>query len=672
MKKLIVLLLAMTALGSSMAAQTVVNFDASVAPTSTSSYPFSLSSNVLQTFWTPSQLNNTNGLITEFGLQFSTALSRTWPSVEIRMGESTNTMANFSTTFASNYNAVPAQTVFNGPLSVTTTTTNELWRVPLSTPFNYTGVNQLVVEIRVNGTSTGTGTITHRVQFSQNPGINCRIYNTSSYTATTGSKQDNLGYGASFLVVPPGPSIYTSVTALNLGSAPVGTAGTTQNYTITGYQTTSATIVTAPANVEIKLSTSSTWVSSFSIPNTGNWGPFTVNARISGSAPIGPVSGTITHVSPGLTQRNITVSGTVTPPTIITSTNTRTLGSTPQGVTGTAYSYTVSGSGMQAATIVTPPSGVEISFSQTTGYVSSPSSLNIATTGIWGPTTIWARISSSAPVGPVTGNIVHSSSGAATVNVAVSGTVTPPTISTSTNSLPLGTTTQGTAGTPVSYTVSGSILPNPTVITPPAGVEISFSQTSGYVASPNSLNIATTGTWGPTTIWARISAGAAVGPLSGNIVHSSTGAATVNVAVSGTVNQQPTLMVNTNFLDLGTTALGTAGSILSYTINGTATIAATSIGAPAGVELSFTQLSWSTTLSIPSTGTWPNTTVYVRIAATAPAGPITGNVTNATTGAVTQNVAVSGTVTPPPSLLAMQGTLDLGSTGQGVPGTEFS
>ncbi|MCB9931784.1 MAG: hypothetical protein H6841_00005, partial [Planctomycetes bacterium] len=385
MKNVLVLLLAVTVLGSSLAAQTVVNFDASVAPTSTTSYPFNLTSSVVQTFWTPAQLNNTNGLITEFGLQFSTALSRTWPSVEIRMGESTNTMVNFSTTFAANYNAVPAQTVFNGPMSVTTTTANELWRVPLSTPFNYSGVNQLVVEIRVNGTSTGTGTITHRVQYSQSPGINCRIYNTSSYTATTGSKQDNLGYGASFLVVPPGPSIYTSVTSLNLGSTPVGTAGTIQNYTITGYQTTAATAVTAPANVEIKLSTSSTWVSSFNISNTGNWGPFTIDARISGSAPVGPISGNITHLSPGLTQRDVTVSGTVTPPTIYTSTLSLNLGSTPQGVAGTAVSYTVSGGGLTSATSITAPSGVEISFSQTTGF--GPS-LNIATTGTWGPTTI--------------------------------------------------------------------------------------------------------------------------------------------------------------------------------------------------------------------------------------------------------------------------------------------
>ncbi|MCB9935670.1 MAG: hypothetical protein H6840_08240 [Planctomycetes bacterium] len=249
------------------------------------------------------------------------------------------------------------------------------------------------------------------------------------------------------------------------------------------------------------------------------------------------------------------------------------------------------------------------------------------------------------------------------------GYTTGPTVATSTTSLNLGTAYQGQPGTPVSYTVSGSALTAATSITAPANVEISFNQTSGYAGS---LNVATTGTWGPTTVWARVAATAPLGAVSGNIVHASAGANTVNVAVTGNVTTPPVLNVNPNSLNLGTTPQGTPGSAQSYTINGSATVAATTITAPAGVELSFNQVTWNGTLNIASTGTWPNTTIYVRIAASASAGPISGNVTNATTGATTQNVAVSGTVTAPPTLLATPNSLNLGSTGQGVPGSEFS
>lgn len=129
------------------------------------------------------------------------------------------------------------------------------------------------------------------------------------------------------------------------------------------------------------------------------------------------------------------------------------------------------------------------------------------------------------------------------------GYTTGPTVSTSTTNLNLGTAYQGQASTPVSYTVSGSSLTAGTSITAPANVEISFSQTTGYASS---LNVATTGTWGPTTVWARIVATAPLGAVSGNIVHSSTGANTVNVAVTGNVTTPPVLNVNPNSLILGT------------------------------------------------------------------------------------------------------------------------
>jgi hypothetical protein len=50
---------------------------------------------------------------------------------------------------------------------------------------------------------------------------------------------------------------------------------------------------------------------------------------------------------------------------------------------------------------------------------------------------------------------------------------------------------------------------------------------------------------------------------------------------------------------------------------------------------------------VPINGTVASTPVYVRIAATAPLGSPAGTVSLASTGATTQNVAVTGTVNPP-------------------------
>jgi hypothetical protein len=66
--------------------------------------------------------------------------------------------------------------------------------------------------------------------------------------------------------------------------------------------------------------------------------------------------------------------------------------------------------------------------------------------------------------------------------------------------------------------------------------------------------------------------------------------------------------------------------------------------------------------------------VHVRLAASAILGVKNGNVTNASTLAVTKNVAVDGEVLPTP-VLAVSGftpPLDLGATNQGTAGTAAS
>jgi hypothetical protein len=90
----------------------------------------------------------------------------------------------------------------------------------------------------------------------------------------------------------------------------------------------------------------------------------------------------------------------------------------------------------------------------------------------------------------------------------------------------------GTPSAEKSYTVSGVNLTAPIVITPPADFQISKTSGSGYSSSAISLS-PTSGSVASTTIYVRFNR-ATAGTSSGNITHTSTGATTVNVPVSGT------------------------------------------------------------------------------------------------------------------------------------------
>lgn len=125
-----------------------------------------------------------------------------------------------------------------------------------------------------------------------------------------------------------------------------------------------------------------------------------------------------------------------------------------------------------------------------------------------------------------------------TDTVAISST---PTISTSGT---LGSYLQG-LGTPSNYqniTVSGVNLTDNVIITAPISYEISSN--SGTTWNNSSTPIVLTPTFGTlaaTTISIRLN-GTSVGTYSGNVVLSSAGAATVNVAVTGTIQADPLLV----------------------------------------------------------------------------------------------------------------------------------
>lgn len=117
-------------------------------------------------------------------------------------------------------------------------------------------------------------------------------------------------------------------------------------------------------------------------------------------------------------------------------------------------------------------------------------------------------------------------------------TPTTPSIFTNVSSLPAFATQVGVPTLPDSIQVSGQFLTSDLVITTPVQFQVSTNYSSGYAASINLVPVS--GTVAPTWIYVRYNPSAS-GNHSGNVVHTSTGANTINVFVSGTATVAGTL-----------------------------------------------------------------------------------------------------------------------------------
>ena len=115
-------------------------------------------------------------------------------------------------------------------------------------------------------------------------------------------------------------------------------------------------------------------------------------------------------------------------------------------------------------------------------------------------------------------------------------TAAAPTI-TSTGTLTAMVTNQGAASVPTSFSASGTNLTADITVTAPTGFEISTSSGSSYSGSLTLTQ--SSGTVSATTIYVRLTAADAVGTYSGNVSLSSSGATTVNVAISSSTVAAP-------------------------------------------------------------------------------------------------------------------------------------
>ncbi len=311
------------------------------------------------------------------------------------------------------------------------------------------------------------------------------------------------------------PTIAPGVATVNFGNVVVGQTSAAQSYGIIGTNTIGPITVSVPAQYEIANAAGGPWGTITGVPAAGG----TVWVRFAPSA-VGAVGGNASHTSPSASTVNVALSGTGVIPSIATSAaGTLNFGTLAVGQTSAAQSYTVTGTNTVGAITVTAPAQYQVASAfggPWGGSVSLPAAGGTA----------WVRFA-PASAGTATGNVSHASSFATTVNVPVNGTAVVPTITLSTvATMSFGTIEIGQTSLAQSYTVTGTNTIAPLTVTAPTDFQVAAA-----AGGPWGTSITLPAAGG--TVFARF-APTVSGLVGGNIAHTSSFAATVNLAVNGT------------------------------------------------------------------------------------------------------------------------------------------
>ncbi len=219
------------------------------------------------------------------------------------------------------------------------------------------------------------------------------------------------------------PVFSLSTAGLTGLTANEGAIGSSRVYTVTGTNLTSNLTVTAPTNFEVSLNNSFFFADVTLSPVAGVLSGVPVYVRIKSGAPVGSVSGNVTHVGGGAASQNLPVSGTVasTAPLLTVSTTNLAGFMAVEGSVGISKSYTVSGLNLTGSITIAPPSDFEISLNSSSGY-SNSLTLN-PVSGTLANTAVHTRLKNSLSVGSYTGTITHTGGGSSGAGVTLSGSV---------------------------------------------------------------------------------------------------------------------------------------------------------------------------------------------------------------------------------------------------------
>jgi gliding motility-associated-like protein len=449
-------------------------------------------------------------------------------------------------------------------------------------------------------TSSGSG-FASSLTLTQSSGT---VASTTIYVRTTTAATGN----------PSGNIVLSSTGATSVNVAASGTINALP--TISGTLTTT-TIGTTQLTGSATANASTPWQSA----NTGV-------ATISNTGLVSGVSvGTsiITYTNTNGCIITATVNVTVPPP-VITTVGTLSAFAKCSGLTSSAQTFTVAGQYLTANIAIAALTGFEYSTDGTT-YAST---LSLApTSGTLNTTTVYVRMTAAVATNP-SGNIVLSSTGATTVNVAASGTI---------NALPsiTGTLTTTTIGT---TQLTGSATANASTPWQSANTGVATISNTGLVS------------------------GVSVG--TSTITYTNTNGCIKTALVTVTV--PPPAISTTGTLSAFTKCSGNVSNAQTFTVTGQYLTANIALAALTGFEYSTDGTTYASTLSLaPTSGTLNATTVYVRMTGAVATNP-SGNIVLSTTGGSNVNIAASGTINALPTItgttyLTTNGTAQLTGSG---------
>lgn len=308
------------------------------------------------------------------------------------------------------------------------------------------------------------------------------------------------------------------------------------------------------------------------------------------------------------------------------------------------------GTGPNAPTVIT-------SFTPTSGAPGTPVTISgfhfgsapqVRFNGVAATATVsgnGSQISTSVPSGATSGAItVVSTNG--TDSSAASFTVfssSNPSIALSTTSLAGLSANEGAAGLAKTYTLSGANLAGLVTLNATAGFELSLNNT---VFSQSVSVSPTGGVLLNVPVYARLAAGAPVGPNEGQVTHASGGAQAVVLGLSGEVlSNSPTISISATSLAGFYAVQGAPGTPKSYTLSGYNLGGNITVAAPEQFEISSDGSIFSDSLVfVPSGGSLSASPISVRLKSSAGLGQHAGNITHSGGGAVVRLLEVFGIV----------------------------
>ncbi|MBS1661780.1 MAG: Ig-like domain-containing protein, partial [Bacteroidetes bacterium] len=231
--------------------------------------------------------------------------------------------------------------------------------------------------------------------------------------ARTGAFSDLTGGSAYFeFTLTPGAAQSITVTEIDFGSRSTGTGPV--SYNIRTSLDAFATPITG------SMLANSTWAMMTNAANLAGATGQAITIRIYGYGGTGsPAAGTANWRIDDIAV-TVSVSGSAGPQPTVNISGSPTAFSTFIGTASASQSVSISGTNLTNDITVTAPAGFEISLDNSTF---APTQTLTASSGTVAATPVFARISASTPLGPVSGNLTASSSGATNATVLLSGTV---------------------------------------------------------------------------------------------------------------------------------------------------------------------------------------------------------------------------------------------------------